>query len=46
MTNDVSACNQSGTHPRDREGWRAGVKRCRSTLNTKTGYDDDDDLTM
>ncbi|XP_063711506.1 uncharacterized protein LOC134839813 [Symsagittifera roscoffensis] len=28
VSNDVSICNMSGTDPRDREGWRAGVRRC------------------
>jgi len=45
-----------GVNPLDRNSWRTSVRRCqvlptypgvrdnRSTINTKTGYDDDDDV--
>ena len=52
MRNDMTICNLDGVNPLDRNSWRTSVRRCqvlptpgdnRSTINTKTGYDDDDD---
>jgi len=53
VKNDRTICNLDGANPLDRNSWRTsealpgvaypGVRDNRSTLNTKTGYDDDDD---
>ena len=50
----MTICNLNGVNPLDRNSRRTSVRRCqvlptpgvrdnRSTVNTKTGYDDDDD---
>jgi len=49
VRNDMTICNLDGVNPLDRNSWRTsvaypGVRDNRSTINTKTGYDDDDDL--
>ena len=53
VRNDMTICNLDGVNPLDRNSWRTsvrsgvaypGVRDNRSTLNTKTGYDDDDDV--
>ena len=48
----MTICNLDGVNPLDRNSWRMSVRRCHVlptpesgvgiTLNTKTGYDDDD----
>jgi len=53
VKNDMTLCNLDGVNPLDRNSWRTSVRCCqvmrypgvrdnRSTLNTKTGYDDDE----
>jgi len=53
VRNDMTICNLDGVNPLDRNSWRTsealpgvaypGVRDNGSTINTKTGYDDDDD---
>ena len=51
VRNDITICNLEGVNPLDRNSWRTSVRCCLpgvrdncSTLNTKTGCDDDDDM--
>ena len=49
----MTICNLDGVNPLDRNSWRTseallgvaypGFRDNRNTLNTETGYDDDDD---